>query len=93
MLKLPWVPATLLCATKRCGLSASLMLNLPLVFSFELVSVSSTLAEPRIAGWLPALAVSVSARAGLAVPSMDAADMIMPANTARIRSVMLASLK
>src|SRR5258708_8993377 len=65
----PFVPATLLCTTKVCALSTSLMLSLPAVVSAAFVSASDTLAELRTAASLVPLIVTCTV---LVVPSEEA---------------------
>ena len=52
MLKCPFAPATLLCATNVDGLSTSLLVSVPLVLKAALVSVSATVALERTAASL-----------------------------------------
>src|SRR5258706_10665771 len=65
----PFAPATLLCTTKVCALSTSLMLRLPEVVNAAFVSASDTLAELRTAASLVPLIVTCTV---LVVPSAEA---------------------
>src|SRR5258708_33382365 len=70
MENVPFVPATLVCGTKVCGLSTSVMVSVPPVVSGALVSASATVAELSTAASFTAVTLTVLATVfEFAVPS------------------------
>ena len=69
MLKMPLLPATLVCATKVLLLSTSLMVRMPLVVSGASLSARLTAALLNTAASLTAATANVKVLLGLTAPN------------------------